>query len=120
MHFAEPIPVVVPGELPRRMAHRPVGVAPLREPMVDVVLVRVDHRPGGDDLLDQRADRLPLAAGQQADRPPAAPLDHPEARRLLLRQRPPPRRALPPSAPAGPPSFLPASGWPLWPATTYT
>src|SRR3954471_11501370 len=102
------------------MTHRPVGVAPLGEPMVDVVLVRVDHRPGGDDLLDQRADRLLLDIRQHADDDLAGPLDHPEDRRLLLRQRPPPRRPLQPPAPAGSPFFLTASGWPLWPATTYT
>src|SRR5437764_7154639 len=100
------------------MANRPVGKAPLREPMVDVVLVGVDHRPGGDDLLDERADRLLLDVGQHPDDHLAGPLDHPEDRRLLLRQRPPPRRPLQPSAPAGPPFFLTASGWPLCPATT--
>src|SRR3954468_5894997 len=102
------------------MADRPMGIAPLGEPMIDVVLVGVDHRPGDDDLLDQRADRLLLDVGQHVDDDLAGPLDHPEDRRLLLLQRPPPRRPLQPPAPAGPPFFLTASGWPLWPATTYT
>src|SRR4051794_23083475 len=39
VHLAEPVPVVIPGELPGGMADGPVRVAPLRQPGVDVVLV---------------------------------------------------------------------------------
>src|SRR5437879_4506855 len=98
------------------MTHRPAGVAARREPTVDVVLVRVDHRPGGDADLDQRAERLLLDVGRHADDHLAGLPNRPEDRRLLRRQRPPPRRPLPLSAPAGPPSSLTASGWPCLPA----
>src|SRR5262245_163320 len=120
MDLAEPIPVVVPGELPRRMADRPVGVAPLGEPMGDVILVRVDRAPRGDRRLDERADRLLLDVGQHPDDDLSGPLDHPKDRRLLLRQRPPAPLAPQPPASSRSPFFLTASGWPLWPATTYT
>src|SRR5262249_9482179 len=106
------------GELPSRMAVRAVGVAPLGEPGVDVVLVGVNGAPRGDRRLDQRADRPLLDIGEHPDHDLTGPLDHPEHRRLLLLQRPPARRPLQPPSPAGPPLFLTASGWPLCPATT--
>src|SRR4051794_9526533 len=56
VHLAEPVPVVVPGELPRRVADGAVCVAPLGEPGVDVILVGVNDAPRGDPGLDQRAD----------------------------------------------------------------
>src|SRR5437764_5305786 len=74
----------------------------------------------GDRLTDQRADRRLLDVGQHANDDLAAPLDHPEDRRLLLRQRPPARGPLQPPAPSGPPFFATAAGWPLCPATTST
>src|SRR5919112_5839091 len=118
MHLAEPVPVVVPGELPRRVADGAVGVAPLGEPGVDVILVGVDDAPRGDRGLDQRADRPLLDVRQHADDDLTGPLDHPEDRRLLLRQRPPARSPLQPPTPSGSPFFLTAPGWPLCPATT--
>src|SRR5262249_11490257 len=97
-----------------------VRVAPLRQSAVDVVLVREDRRTRSDRLPDQRADRLLLAIRQHADDELAAPLDHAEDRRLLLRQRPPARRPLQPPSPSGSPFFRTAAGWPLCPATTST
>src|SRR5262249_35636037 len=102
------------------MADGVVRVAPLRQPGIDVVLVGVDNRPECDRRLDQRADRPLLDVGQHADRDLAAPLDHPEDRRLLLGQRAPARRPLQAPPPSGPPFFATAVGWPLCPATTYT
>src|SRR5262249_51058027 len=118
--LAEPVPVVIPGELTRRVADGAVRVAPLRQPGVDVVLIREHRRTRDDGLADQRADRLLLDVGQHPDDDLAAPLEHPEDRRLLLRPRPPARRPLQPPSPTGPPFFATAAGWPLCPATTYT
>src|SRR3954452_18493787 len=120
VHLAEPVPVLVPGILPRRMAHRAVGVAPLGEPVIDVVLVGEHGAPRGDRPPDERGDRLLLDIGQHPDHDLAGPLDHPEDRRLLLGQGAPARCPLQPTSPALSPFFLTASGWPLWPATTYT
>src|SRR5664279_2232254 len=120
MNLAEPIPVLVPGELAGRMTDGAVGEAPCGQPCVDVVLVGVDHCPRGDRRLDQRADRLLLHVGQHPDEHLAGPLDHPEDRRLLLGQCSPARCPLQPASPARSPFFLTASGWPLCPATTYT
>src|SRR5262245_26812338 len=100
------------------MADGVVDIAPLRQPGVDVVLVREDRRTRGDRLADQRADRRLLDVGQHADDDLAAPLDHPEDRRLLLGQRAPARGPLQPPPPTGPPFFATAAGWPLCPATT--
>src|SRR5262245_5886032 len=95
-----------------------VRVPPLRQPGVAVILVREDHRTRGDRPADRRADRLLLDIRQHADDDLAAPLDHPEDRRLLLGQGPSARGPLQPSPPARSPFFRTASGWPLCPATT--
>src|SRR5512142_3343032 len=118
MHLAETVAVVVPGELPGRMADGGVHVAPFGQPGIDVVLVGVDRRPRSDRPLDQWADRPLLDVRQHPDGDLAATLDHPEDRRLLLGQRPPARCPLQPSAAAGSPFFLTVAGWPLCPATT--
>src|SRR5262249_45730639 len=120
VHLAEPVPVVIPSELARRMADGVVRIAPLRQPAVDVVLVGVDFRSRGDRPLDQRADRPLLDVGQHPDDERAAPLDHPEDRRLLLRRCPPAGCPARPPATADSPFFATAAGWPLCPATTYT
>src|SRR3954465_7085564 len=110
MDLTEAVAVVVPGVLARRVADRLVAVAPLLQPAVDVELVGVDHAPLGDRLLDQGADRRLLDVLQHPDHDRAAPLQHPEDRRLLLAQGPP--AALPLQAPptGGTAFFLTASG----------
>src|SRR4051812_22828199 len=118
MHLAEPVAVVIAGELPGRMADGVVRVAPFAQPGVDVVLVGVDHRPLGDRFPDRGADGPLPDVGQHANDDLAASLDHPEDRRLLLLQRPPARCPLQPSSPTRPPFFATASWWPLCPATT--
>src|SRR4051812_3792916 len=100
------------------MADRQVLVAPLRQPGIDVVLVGVDGGPRSDRPPEERADRRLLDVGQHADDDLAAPLDHPEDRRLLLGQRPPARGPLQAPPAAGAPFFLTAPGWPSCPATT--
>src|SRR3954463_16106807 len=118
VHLTEPIPVVVPGELARRMTDRLVIVAPLDQPAVDVILIRVDQSPFGDRPLDQRPDRHLLDVLQHPDDDLAATLQHPEDRRLLLGQCPAASLPLQAPSPGGPPFFFTASGWPLCPATT--
>src|SRR6476646_10589597 len=100
MHLTEAIAVVIPGVLPRRMADRLVAVAPLLQPAVDVELIGVNQTPLGDRLLDQRADGYLLDVLQHPDHHRAAPLQHPENRRLLLGQGSP--ATLPfPASPSG-------------------
>src|SRR3954467_2961516 len=100
------------------MADGVMRVAPSGQPGRDVILVGIDHRPLGDRLPDQGADRHLLDVGQHPDDDLATPLDHPEDRRLLLGQRPTARGTLQTAASAFSPFFLTASGWPLCPATT--
>src|SRR4051812_3071203 len=120
MHLAEPIPVVVPGVLARSMADRLVIVAPLDQPAVDVILVRVNRSTLGDRPLDQRPDRHLLDVLQHPDDDLATTLQHPEDRRLLLGQGPPTPLPLPTPSAGRPTFFLTASGWPLCPAATST
>ena len=113
-----PSPSLIPGELSGRMADAVMLVAPLLQSVVDVVLVGVDHAARGDRGPDQRPDGRLLDVGQHADDDRDGPLDHPEDRRLLLLQRPPPRGPLQVSPAPISPFFLTASGCPLCPATT--
>jgi hypothetical protein len=53
MDLAEPIPIVVPGVFPRRMADRLVPVAPLNQAAVDVVFIGENRTPLGDRPFDQ-------------------------------------------------------------------
>src|SRR4051812_2131968 len=115
MDLAEPVPVVVSGILTRRMADRLVAVAPLLQPAVDVVLIGVNRAPRGDRPLDQGADRHLLEVLQHPDHDRAAPLQHPEDRRLLLGQGPPATLPLQASPSGGTAFFLTASGCPLCP-----
>src|SRR4051794_821781 len=110
MHLTEAIAVVIPGVLPRRMADRLVAVAPLDQAAVDVVLIGVDRTPFGDRSLDQRADRRLLDVLQHPDHHLAAPLQHPEDRRLLLGQGPPATLPLQASPSGRTAFFLTASG----------
>ena len=82
------------GVLALGMACSTVVVALLRQSGVDVVLIGVDHAHLGDPLLDQLPDRHPLDILQHPDQDRASPLDHPEDRRLILGQRPPPTLSL--------------------------
>src|SRR3954453_18630377 len=106
MHLTEPIPVVIPGVLPRRMTDRLVPVAPFLQPAVDVVLVGVNRTPLGDRPLDQGADRHLLDVLQHPDHDLAAALQHAEDRRLLLGQRAPATLPLQPSPAPDPPFFF--------------
>src|SRR4051794_24862151 len=103
MHLAEPVTVIIAGELARRVADRLVVVAPVVQTAVDVRLIGVNHTPPGDRLLDQGADRHLLDVLQHPDHDLTAALQHPEDRRLLLGQRAPASLPLqPPPAPAPP------------------
>ena len=113
VHLAEPVPVVVPGVLARRMADRLVAVAPLGEPGVDVVLVGVDERPLGDRPPDQGpiVTCLTLANIRITTWPPRWII--PKIGGFSFASVPRPARPLQPPAAGGPPFFLTASGWPL-------
>src|SRR3954467_11103056 len=104
MHLAEPVTVIIAGELARRVADRLVVVAPVVQTAVDVILIGVNHTPPGAHLLDQGADRHLLDVLQHADHDLTATLQHPEDRRLLLGQRAPATLPLQ-TSPAPAPSF---------------
>src|ERR1700738_2847032 len=118
MDLAEPVPVVVPRICARRMTDRLVLVAPLDQPTVDVIFISVHKSTLNYHQIDQGADRRLLDVLQHPNHDLAATLQHPEDRRLLLRNRPPPAIPLQASASPEPPFFLTASGCPLCPATT--
>src|SRR5262249_48647797 len=115
MNLAEAIPVLIPRELPRRMAHRAMAVAPSRQPAIDLIFIRIYCCALGDRPPDQGSDRHLLDVRQHPDDDVARALDHPQDRRLLLcKPRSPFTRRRRPRRPCA----LTASGWPLCPAVT--
>ena len=101
--FMHSIAVLVPGILAQGVVDGLVVVAPLLQPGVNVVLVRVQGGKLGDRPLDEWPDGLLPHIGQhrQPDRP--APLGQTQDGALLLTHRPAPALAL-----QTPPTGLPA------------
>src|SRR5208337_806218 len=118
MDFAESIPILVAGELPGRVTHGVVGVAPFGQPTVNVIFLSVDNSSFSNRSLDQRGDCVLLHVWEHRDDNRAATLHHAEDRRFLLLQRSSAPFTLQPTAAPGPPLFLTSSGLPLCPATT--
>src|SRR5208337_3249531 len=87
MDFAESIPVLVAGELPSRVTHGVVGVAPLGEPIVDIIFISIDNSSFRNCSADQRGDRLLLHVWEHPDENLSGALHHAEDRRFLLLQR---------------------------------
>ena len=103
--LAEPIAVLVAGELAGRMADRAMRVAPRRQPGLDIVFIRIDHAPRADRRPDDRADGRLLDVLQHPDDDLPGPLNHAEDRRLLLLQGAAAPRAFQAPAPTGSLSF---------------
>src|SRR5271165_5092400 len=118
MDFAESIPILVAGELPGRVTHGVVGVAPFGQPTVNVIFLSVDNSSFSNRSLDQRGDCVLLHVWEHRDDNRAATLHHAEDRRFLLLQRSSAPFTLQPTAAPGPLFFLTSSGLPLCPATT--
>src|SRR3954468_8032242 len=118
MNLTESVPVVIPRILTGRMTDRLVLIAPRDQPAVDVVFMGVTHSTLDYHQIDQGTDRRLLDVLQHPDHDLAAALQHPQDRRLLLRQRPSAAFPFQASASPDPPFFLTSSGCPLCPATT--
>ncbi len=116
MDFAKSIPILV-AELPGRVTHGVVWVAPFGQPTVNVIFIGADNSSFGDRSFDQRGDRVLLHVREHRDDNLAAPLHHAEDRRFLLLQRSSAPFPLQPSAALGP-LFLTFSGLQFCPATT--
>jgi len=110
MDFAESIPVLVAGELPSRVTHGVVGVAPLGEPIVDIIFIGIDNSSIRNCSFDQRGDRLLLHVWEHPDDNLSGTLHHAEDRRFLLLQRSSAPFPLQPAAAPEPLFFLTSSG----------
>src|SRR5271167_4647859 len=67
MDFAESIPILVAGELPGRVTHGVVGVAPFGQPTVNVIFLSVDNSSFSNRSLDQRGDCVLLHVWEHRD-----------------------------------------------------
>src|SRR5512135_1309970 len=105
MNFTETIPVLIPRELPRRMAHRAMAVPPFRQLAVDIIFIGIDHSPFINRPSQQGRDRRLFDVRQHPDHDLTGAWDHPEDRWLLLRQRPTATLPLQPAAPPRAPFF---------------
>jgi hypothetical protein len=88
VHRAQPIAVVAPGRLTRRMTDRLVAVAPFGEPGVEWRTRRCRSLSPGQSLVGAGRRSSFAGRGQPPDDDPAATRDSPQDRRLLLRQGP--------------------------------
>ena len=102
MDFAKSIPILVAGELPGRVTHGVVGIAPFGQPTVNVIFISVDNSSFSNRLFDQRGDRVLLHVREHRDDNLAATLHHAEDRRFLLLQRSSAPFPLQPTAAPGP------------------
>src|SRR5262249_3262769 len=100
VNLTKSIAVIVSGELTRRMADGSMGIAPSRQPAVDVILIGIHDAPWADRGPDDRIDGRLLDVLQHANPDPPGPLNHPQDRRLLLLQGPPAPLPLEASPPA--------------------
>jgi hypothetical protein len=104
MDLAETVTILIAGELPGGMTHRPMVVAPLGQPSMDVIFIGINNSPGGDSGVDQGTDRDLLHVLQPPDHHRSGSLNHAEDGWLFLGQCPTPPLSL------QPPFFFTASG----------
>ena len=106
MDFAKSIPILVASELPGRVAHGVVRVAPFGQPTINVIFISVDNSYFSNRSFDQRGDRVLLHVWEHRDDNLASTLHHTEDRRFLLLQRSSAPFPLQPTAAPGPPLFF--------------
>ncbi len=107
MNFMKPVAILVPGVFAPTMANRLMLVSPLRQALMDVVLIGMDGATGRDGREDERCKGLLLNIFQHRDPNFSAALYHAGDRRLLRGQSPASAGALEPIAPGlAPPDTL--------------
>ena len=89
MDLMETVTILVTGVFSTAVTHALVHIPPLWQGRINHLLVRIDHRAGFDRGVNKRSDGLLLHVLQHDDPDRAAALDHPEDRRLFLRERTP-------------------------------
>src|SRR5512135_2631700 len=97
MDFMEPIAIFITGVLTRGVIDALMLIAPFRQTIVNIILIRVHPAAGCNDLRDHGLDRHLLHIGQHADDYIAITLDQTQHWRLLVRQRPAPPFSFQPS-----------------------
>ena len=117
VHFIKAIAVVIPRVFTTAVTDAFMPIAPLFQAAIDGVCIRVHTGTWRNRCLDQGLDRPLLDVFQHPNDHLATALDHPEDRGLLRGEGAAAAFPLEASAPAAPPFFPTASGFPLWPAT---
>ena len=84
MDLMETVTVLVTGVFSSAVAHAPVHIPPLRQGVINHILVRIDHRAGFHRFLDERSYSLLWHIFQHDDPDFTATLHHPQDRRLVL------------------------------------
>src|ERR1700734_3861691 len=119
MNFMESVLVLVTSVFPGGVADRVMGVAPVAQTIVNIILISVYLASFGNGASDDGFDGGLLHVGQHVDHHLTATLHHAENRRLLLLQRAATAFPLQTTTPPLASFFFTAAGWPLCPATTY-
>jgi len=117
MYFMKTVTIIIPSIFATAVTDAFMNVAPLFQAAINVVLIRVNTRTRRYRRLDEWLDRPLLDVGQHPNHDLATTLDHPEDRGFLCGKCAAAALPLEASAPAAPPFFSTASGFPLWPAT---
>ncbi len=84
MDFVKAIAIFISGIFPLTVIDCLVAIAPLDEPPIDRLFIRVDHRLGHYRLCDDRCNGLLLDILQHLQYNRATAFNHTENRRLLL------------------------------------
>src|ERR1700677_428452 len=87
MNFIESVLVLVTSVFPGGVADRVMGVAPVAQAIVNIILISVYFAPFVNGASGDRFDGGLLHVGQHVDRHLTATLHHAENRWLLLLQR---------------------------------
>jgi hypothetical protein len=120
VHVMQAITGVILSLLTSAMTDTRMLIAPLFHTAVEVLRSRVHPPPRCTRRVNQRRDRGWWHVFQPPDDHVTTTLAHAEDRRLLRCEPTPSACALEPPAPAAPPCFPTASGWPCCPATRET
>ena len=84
VNLMKSVSILITGIFPSRMIDAFVLIAPFRQAVVDVVLIRVNHTSGGNGLRDDGLDRLLLNIGEHFDENFAIALDETQYGRLFF------------------------------------
>lgn len=118
MDFTQTVSILIASIFTRPMTHSFVGIAPLRQGIVDGVFIGIDLGARCNDCFDEWLNSRLLDIGKHPNHNRPTPLNHAENWRFFFFKRAPPPNPFEPIASSVAPFFVTASGLLLCPAVT--